>query len=178
MPCIRAPNKQVGRDFYLDAADERKSAWWKDGDGGWERRYRRRKQRKKDGVLLERSSRPSLHYITEMLRHWWHRRAGRRTGPWDDVINNQSENSGGRLSPASSWGWNSGISENVFSSFQNHRAVVSCVLFPGVIFRLVLKQIHFRPVSRYCHRAKGKQSWLSKRGEGFINLAQGELSFN
>lgn len=82
--CLNA-KEQVGRDFYLDAADER---IWCD------ERCRKERHWEKKGVLLESSSWPSLHYVTEMLQHWWHREAGRRrTGPGDDVINNQSENS-------------------------------------------------------------------------------------
>ncbi len=69
-------NKQVGRDFYLDAADERKGHNEKMEmememeSEEWERRNRRRKERK---ALEERrgatSVWPSLHYITEMLQH-------------------------------------------------------------------------------------------------------------
>lgn len=77
---LLSANKQVRRDFYL--ADERK--WWNEkmemerGMGKTEMWGEMRgTQGNKEGVPLERSSWPSLNYITEMLQHWWHRRAGK-----------------------------------------------------------------------------------------------------
>lgn len=71
MPCIRALIKQVGRDFYLVAADERKDC--NEVIEALERRNSRRKGREvlgeKKGVLLKSLSWPSLHYITKMLQH-------------------------------------------------------------------------------------------------------------
>ncbi len=54
---------------------------------------------------------------------------------------------------------------------------MSCVLFPEVIFRLVLKQIYFRPVpaSSTEQRVSGADS---PKAESFINLALRELAFN
>lgn len=63
-------NKQVGRDFFLDATDERKGRNEKMEMGEKKQEEKKRgRHEEKEGELLERLSRPSLHYITEMLQH-------------------------------------------------------------------------------------------------------------
>lgn len=180
MPCIGALINRWGRGFYLDAVDERKGRNVKDGDGDDERNGRGGKRGrlwKKKGVLLEFLSWPSLHYITEMLQHWWHRRAGRRTGPGDDVINNQSENSGaGRVWPAPE-AEIVGSLKMYFPPLKSWRRCVLCAFSWGYFWTCVKTNI-FQTCSCVCYRAKGKRSWLSQRGESLINLALRELAFN
>lgn len=96
MPCIRAQIKQVGRDFYLVAADEHKDCNEVMERGiGEEKQQEEREEgtgRKKGCFLRVCHGPPCITsprcFSTDDIVG-----AGRRTGPGDDVIHNQSENS-------------------------------------------------------------------------------------
>lgn len=140
-------------DFYYDNADERKEGNEKTeietriGEKRNRRRNERKAEEERKGCYWSVCQVfASLHYITKMLQHWWHCLDGRGLALGMMSLTTNQRSWGTVVVVTDSWGWNSRISEKVFFLLSNHGASVSCVLFPGVIFRLLLKQIYFRPV--------------------------------
>lgn len=86
----------MGRDFYLDAADERKWRNEKMEKGMGERKQQEEREEgtgRKEGCYLRACHGPPCITSLRCFSTDDIVRAGRRTGPGDDVIHNQSEDS-------------------------------------------------------------------------------------